>query len=376
MGAAAAPMNTDAVPLREARPCAWPLKRWLGYLFALGGLLWVFHDVHPRQLLSAITITNWWFVAASVFFDVLTYVLQGVRWKLLLAPVGRLRSLRAMQAVYAGLFTNEVMPLRFGELVRAFLVSRRLGSGIPAVAPSIVVERFLDALCLALGIGLASMFVPLPKNMLKAGNLLGAIVLVATVAFVWIMLRKEHNLGKQVRDELSKTRMIVTLSSFVSRLGRGVHEIGMSRSFYGAAALSAGMLACQALAGWFVMLAYGLRLNIVSGAIVVLIVRLGTAIPNAPSNAGSFQFFTVLALGLFGVEKTVAAAFSMIDFVVLTAPLWVIGFFALAGTGLRLCDIRSEISGWRGSRHLCHEGEQQTLCVARTDSRCRAVNQS
>jgi hypothetical protein len=42
----------------------------------------------------------------------------------------------------------------------------------------------------------------------------------------------------------------------------------------------------------------------------ILIVRLGTMIPNAPANVGSFQFFTFLALGSFGVEKTVAAGFS------------------------------------------------------------------
>jgi hypothetical protein len=33
-------------------------------------------------------------------------------------------------------------------------------------------------------------------------------------------------------------------------------------------------------------------------------------IPSAPANVGSFQFFTFLVLGSFGVEKTVAAGFS------------------------------------------------------------------
>jgi hypothetical protein len=37
--------------------------------------------------------------------------------------------------------------------------------------------------------------------------------------------------------------------------------------------------------------------------------RLG--IPNAPANVGSYQFFSVLGLTLFGVDKTVAAGFSI-----------------------------------------------------------------
>jgi uncharacterized protein (TIRG00374 family) len=341
-------MNAHAIALPEPQSQGFSVKRALGCLLALAGLVWVFHDIQLHQLLSVTSITNWWLIAASVFFDVLTYVLQGIRWRLLLAPVGRLRPLRATQAIYAGLFTNEVVPLRFGEVVRAFLVSRWLGSGIGVVVPSMIVERFLDALWLVVGLGLAAMFVPLPKNLVNAGDLLGAVVLAATIVFVCIVFRRKHDLECGPGEQAPKSDAATGLSSsIVSRLARGLCEIGVSRSLYGAVALSAGMLACQVLAIWFIMLAFGLKLSLLAGAVVVLIVRLGTAIPNAPANVGSFQFFTVLALGLFGVEKTVAAAFSIVDFFILTAPLWIIGFFALSQTGMGLSDIRAGIGSLR-----------------------------
>lgn len=340
-----------AIALPEPRShTSWP-NRVLGYLLAFAGLVWVFHDIRPHQLLSVTNITNWWLIAASVFFDVLTYVLQGVRWSLLLAPVGRLRVLRTTQAIYAGLFTNEVVPLRFGEVVRAFLASRWLGSGLGAVVPSMIVERFLDALWLVLGGVLAAMFVPLPKNLVKAGDLLGAVVLVATAGFVCLVLRKKHELVAGVGEQAPKSDAPTSLSSVVSHLARGLCEIGVSRSLHFAVALSAAMLACQALAIWFIMLAFGLKLGVLAGAVVVLIVRLGTAIPNAPANVGSFQFFTVLALGLFGVDKAVAAAFSIVDFFILTAPLWIVGLFALSRTGMGLRDIRAQVGSRRWPAH-------------------------
>jgi uncharacterized membrane protein YbhN (UPF0104 family) len=107
------------------------------------------------------------------------------------------------------------------------------------------------------------------------------------------------------------------------------------------------MLGCQALAVWFMMLAYGLRLPVLAGAVVLLIVRLGTAIPNAPANVGSFQFFTVVALGLFGVEKTVAVGFSIVDFAVLTVPLWLLGLLALTKSGLTVASLRKEVASLR-----------------------------
>lgn len=336
-------MNTS---LATGAPPSW-WKRALMYAFALAGLLWVFHDVQPRRLLAAMTITNGWFVALAVAVDILTYVLQGVRWNLLLSPVGRLGSIRATHAIYAGLFTNEVAPLRFGELVRGFLASRWLESGICAVVPSMLVERLLDALWLAVGLGLAAMFVPLPKDLIRAGDVLGAVVLAGTLAFLWIVFRKEKELESGAAPPPSSSGFWGTISSFISRFARGLREIGVSYRLYLAALFSAGMLACQVLAVWFMMLACGIHLTLGAGAVVLLVVRLGTAIPNAPANVGSFQFFTVLALGLFGVDKTVAAAFSIVDFAALTAPLWIIGLFAIARTGMSLSAIRSEVASLR-----------------------------
>ncbi len=84
-------------------------------------------------------------------------------------------------------------------------------------------------------------------------------------------------------------------------------------------------LAFQTLALWFMMLACRIKLPIGAAAIVFLVIWLGTALPNAPANVGSFQFFTVLELRLFGQDKTVAAGFSIIYFLALTIPLWILG---------------------------------------------------
>ena len=90
------------------------------------------------------------------------------------------------------------------------------------------------------------------------------------------------------------------------------------------------------------LLACRIDLPLGAAAIVLLVVRLGTAIPNAPANIGSFQFFTVLALRLFGEDKTAAAGFSMVYFFGLTVPLWILGLLAISRTGISLSTIRFE----------------------------------
>jgi uncharacterized membrane protein YbhN (UPF0104 family) len=80
----------------------WP-RRALGYTLAAVCLYWVLRDLDLRELLRRIAEMDLFWVAAAILFDVLTYVCQGLRWKLLLRPVGRITVLRATKAIYAGL---------------------------------------------------------------------------------------------------------------------------------------------------------------------------------------------------------------------------------------------------------------------------------
>ena len=318
-----------------------PLRLVLGYGFAAACLAWVVHDVNPRELWRIITSVNAPLLAPAVVLDVLSYWSQGFRWKLLLHPVGRLSTLRSTQAIYAGLFTNEILPLRAGELVRAFLASRWLSTSVLRVIPSMAVERLFDGVWLALGLGLTAIFVRLPKNLLEAADILGVLVIASLGLFLFLVFRRPKRAAAGPVDPESGWKPLRRIFALTGRIAEGMAEIGMTRPFYQSLFSSSLILVFQIMAFWMVMLAYGLRLSIWEGAAVMLIVHFGTAIPNAPSNVGTYQFFTVLGLGLFGVDKTTAAGFSVAVFVILTIPLWAIGIFAVSRTGMTFREIRS-----------------------------------
>jgi uncharacterized protein (TIRG00374 family) len=330
------------------QPKKHTVQKIVGYLIALACLVWVFHDVHVGKVLKTMTGINWWWIPLAVGFDILSYFSQGLRWRYVLHPLGKISSLKTTQAIYAGLFTNEILPLRMGELVRMYLVSRWLSVRFVSIIPSLVVERFFDGIWLALFVGLAAMFVPLPKSLLDAEEILGAIVIVLTAVIVYLTFRKEKSISQQ-ENTPSKRRWkpLRIFSSFIERLAKGVRDIGVSRYFYLSLATSSLILIFQIVAYWLVMWAYGIHLSLWAGAVVLLIVHFGTAIPNAPSNVGTYQFFTVVGLSFFGIEKTIATGFSVIVFIILTVPLWAIGLFAIGRTGMSLSTIRGEIKKLR-----------------------------
>ena len=96
----------------------------VAFVLSLGSLIWVLRDFEPEKLLGEIGAMNWSWVAASVVFDILVYFLQGWRWSLLLRPVANIPFAQSIRAIYVGLFANEILPLRTGEIIRCYLQGR------------------------------------------------------------------------------------------------------------------------------------------------------------------------------------------------------------------------------------------------------------
>jgi glycosyltransferase 2 family protein len=206
-----------------------------------------------------------------------------------------------------------------------------------AVFPSIMVERLFDGIWLALGMAVAAMLMPLPSSLLHGGDVLGVLILVATALFLYEVFRRPDRsalAGDQPPGKLARFR-------------RGFQQIGRRREAFLAFGLSLVLLTAQMLAFWLVMRAYGLDVSFWTGAAALMIVHLGTAVPNAPANVGTYQFFCVIALTLFGIDKSVATGFSVVVFVILTIPLWVLGFLALGCTGATLASVRAQIDARR-----------------------------
>jgi glycosyltransferase 2 family protein len=96
---------------------------------------------------------------------------------------------------------------------------------------------------------------------------------------------------------------------------------------------------------WAIMRSYGLPLPLLAGVVVLLVINLGVSLPNAPANMGSYQFFCVLGLSIFDVDKSNATGFSFFAFVALTLPLAFLGFAALLRSGMSLRTMREKVKG-------------------------------
>jgi glycosyltransferase 2 family protein len=329
---------------------------FLGYIFAVVCLVWVLRAVDFSALAEHVADIRLGLIGAAILFDVLSYIVQGWRWTLLLRPVGLLSVFEATQAIYTGLFVNEVLPLKLGEAVRGFLAARRLETGFTSVLPAMLVERFFDAVWLAAGFAVTACFVDLPPRLIKTGEFFGAAVILVIGVFALLAgfgakgENESTDVAADTRGEQKKARLERLKAAFF-KFSKSLRAVGTRPASIAAFLLSLALIFLQAASFWLAMRAYGINVSPLIGLPVFLIVHVGSALPGAPSNVGSYQFFTVLALTLFGIDKAVAAEFSIVVFLALTAPLWILGFLALSSSGLTLSALREEIRRLRSDKN-------------------------
>ena len=318
-----------ALGARKIKIPPWSVAA-LFYGISILSLVWVFHGVDLSEMWEKLRPAHWGWLVLAVFTDIAVYVYQGWRWSLLLRPVGRVPVWRSIQAIYVGLFANEVLPLRPGEVIRPYLQARWSDIPFSVALSSVIVERVFDGIWLIAVFAVTCSQVSLPRRVTGMAIGLGAVTAVAAVFLALVMFSKRH-----AHAAVGSTRWGARLSVLVEDL----HLMGRSVSFYAAAAASLPYLLIQAIPLYAMIQGYDLDLTVWQVIVVLVVYRLGTAIPQLPGNVGLSQAALVIGLALFGVDKSTATTLSFVTWGVITAPLVVAGFIALLLTGGNIADL-------------------------------------
>lgn len=311
---------------------------------SLGVLIWVLHDVKMAEIWAEIKQMHYGWVALAVVSDIMVYVLQGWRWSILLRPISDIPMMRSVRAIYVGLYANEVLPFRTGEIIRCYLQSRWGHLPFSVVLSSIAIERIFDGIWLVLYLSIVVQFVDLPRRVRDGGFALILVVglLAAVLGFIIAFQKKAKELAAHWKWG-GKAKVFI----------EDLQAMGGSRSFFQSWAASLPHLLSMTIPIYCVLKAYGLTgFSILDAAVINVIVRLGTVVPGAPGNLGVYQGLIVLSLVFFGIDENVAKRFSLIVWGIVTLPLLIAGLIALSVTGFKLRELQETASAEESKGHI------------------------
>ena len=304
----------------------------MGYCLSALCLAWVLHGYQFNELLPAIRSLDWWWVTIAVLSDLSVYVIHAWRWDTLLAPVAQIPLWRTVQSIYIGLFANEVLPLRVGEVIRCYLLAHWNNLNVSVAFASAAVERLIDGFWMLAAFLITTTYVKgIPEDLTILVQVLGALLIMGAIGLVWVVKHKQH-----AHRVMRESRWAAALRHIVE----GLHVMGNPRTMGKTAAISLIYLLLQYFTVYALMRAYRLDYSFWVACGVLTIVRLATVVPNAPGNIGLGNLACVMAMKLFELEENDAKTFSIILFGALTLPLLVGGAVATALTGSNIGEIR------------------------------------
>jgi len=247
---------------------------------------------------------NYWWLAGIVLVFMWSNVARAVRWQMLFKPLGhRVSFLNSFFTIMLGYFANLGLP-RAGEFVRGSTMAAYEGVAFEKSMGTIVVDRIMDFICLAIIIILAVVFeYELIQQYLEgmmggAGRTITLLVGLGVIGCLGIYLVWKN------REKLSRFSLYQKIeklfTGFVEGIGT-VRELDKPGLFI---FHSIVIWVCYYLMTYFCFFSYEptAALGWQEGLIVFLFGAIGMIIPS-PGGMGSYHAMLIAALAIYGVNE-------------------------------------------------------------------------
>jgi uncharacterized protein (TIRG00374 family) len=238
--------------------------------------------------------------------------LRALRWRILLNAEGSVGVSAAFWATSAGLFGNNFLPARAGELIRTYILSEQCGLTKAYVLATALSERIADAIVLAVMSAVVLLTFPPPPGWLAgAAKPVAILGLLGAAAIAVLPLLGSAGRAVIARAPLPrslKPRLVTAMEQGLRGL-RGFHDGRRLARFVGLAAVVWFLDAAGTVIGGA---ALGLRITPPAAFLLIAGLSLGSALPSTPGYVGIYQFVAVSVLTPFGLSRADAIAFILV----------------------------------------------------------------
>ena len=300
---------------------------WLGLAVSAGALFLAFRGLHWGEVREAVAGANYGLLILALAIMLVALYLRALRWAVLFHPrkgmaVGNL--LGAMNVGYA--FSN-ILPLRVGELVRAYLIGETEKVSVAHALSTIVVERVLDVLTVVVVLVVLLPFIDVPGWVAGPALGVGIAFLLLAALLVTLSAARERALalvawGSRLLPEGLRHRVEEVAAAAIG----GLAVLRQPWALVQAVAWSAASWLASALLMWVVLRAFDLELPFTAGLFVMVATSLVMLVPASPGYVGTFELAAIKGLeNVFDVGHNAAASYALVQHAILYLTPIVIG---------------------------------------------------
>lgn len=299
----------------------------LGWVLLRGG----FPLVPPHDAFVALRP---WVVFAYAGSLALVHWFRAARWRFLLRPIGRVPLRDVVAVSWVGFGAILISPLRSGEIVRPWLVTRRGNVKLWEATGTVGAERVIDGLVLSsvlfAALRVATPLDPLPDHIgalpvpvatvPRAAN--GALLLFGAAFLTMGVFFFARDFARRATSRvigLVSRRLGERFADIVDGVAQGIRFLPSPRHLLPFLLETAAYWLVNAAGVW--LLAWGCGLSgvtLAEACVVMGCLGIGILVPSGPGFFGAFQLSTYMALAMYFPESALrgsAAAFVFLLYV-------------------------------------------------------------
>lgn len=305
------------------------------FSFVLGGA--ILYRTYRDFDLSKVSDTLLWrmdyfWMAVSLLFGILSHVLRGLRWRQTLEPIGEhARPINCVNAIFISYASNMIIP-RLGEISRCGVLAKYDNVSFLKSLGTVVTERLIDSLCvlvivcitLVLNVGVFDAFFERTNSNFHSladwfsspiPYITGASA-IALLYLVYFLIRrltfftKIQTSVRNIREGILSLRKVENLSLFI------FYTVAIWICYFMHFYLTFYCFDFSAHLGWMAGL-----VMFVGGSIAVLV--------PTPNGAGPWHFAVISMMSLYGVSWENAGIFALIVHSIQTLLIILLGIYGL-----------------------------------------------
>jgi len=267
---------------------------WIGLLISLGALLLALRGLHWAEVGSALRHANYFLLLPAAIAMFFSLYFRAIRWGVLFHPRTDLRVGALMGTMNIGYSVNNLLPLRVGELVRAYLIGEAEGVSAAHAVSTIVVERVLDVLTVVLMLVLLLPFIDMPAWAATPALVAGVVFLVLAVLLATLSLAREWALAAaDWCARLLPARYQTRLHEAAEAVMEGFGVLSKPAVLASSVAWSFASWFCSVLVMFIVQQAFDLGVGFEAAPFVLATTSLAMLVPASPGYIGTFELVAI-----------------------------------------------------------------------------------
>jgi len=312
----------------------------LGTIIGVGLILLWLHYIPFSEIKGYFAQLSPLYVILAAVTYLAAYFVRSVRWNILLSHSVRIPIKDTWLYAMAGNLINYIIPIRLGEVCRAWFIKRNHGHSMASTLPSAFIDKVFDTLAIVAILIIAPFLAIAVSPGLMVLLVLLAIVFILSAGILLLAALHPQKFAAwlcvllKIVPHRFKDRVQVFVQNLVKGLNLFEHHPG---KLLLATLLTALGILLDGVYFYLIFVAFGIEFSFLLVLFGYTLINLSYALPQPPAQLGSNEWMMIIVFSLgFSLTKSSASAIMAFAHILTAVLMGVVGSVAFAISGFEV----------------------------------------